>query len=264
MAYFSKFPSLAYDFNVITGGRVPEPNIVTDIFKRIAIKQNLENVAAIFLAYTVKDGDTPESIAHKLYGSAKLHWVVLLANDIINPFFDWPLTETEFPAFIEKKYLGSTFFLDPTLINGNFLEGLPITTSTASATGTVLEVDVTLSSLVVTDIVGVFEESDTLEQDVGALTPVTAELTRRVLFTKDALHHFEDAQGKVLNPLTHRDGYIQGGFGSPPDVNVVTNLDHERALNEARRQIQLIDPSYVDLLLRDLETIFRRNALRRT
>lgn len=264
MAYFSKFPGLSYDLDVPSGRKFANPRIVTDIFKRIAIKKNLRGVGTIFTAYIVKDEDTAEIIAHKLYGSAGLHWLVYLANEIINPFFDWPLSERKFIRFLDKKYKGSTFFLDHLQITGNFLEGLTITTSSGSAVGTVTKVNVTLSSLVVEDISGVFQKNDILVQDVGVLTPVTADLTRLIPSTKDALHHFEDSEKNILNPITFRDGYIQGGFGFPGVVNVITNVDNERQLNEDKRQIQLIDPEFVDDLLRDLEIIFRTNQNRRT
>lgn len=262
MAFFSKFPSLVYDLEVPSGAKFAEPKIVTDIFKRISIKQNLKEVGSLFVAYVVKDEDTPDIIAHKLYGSAGLHWVVLMANDIINPFFDWPLSERKLVPFIDKKYTGSTFFMDPASIVGDFRQDLQVTNVAATATGTVSFFDPTLSSLVVDNISGVFEQGDSLVQEVTPLVSVTAELTRLVPLTKAALNHFEDAQGEPLNPLTHRDGYIQGGFGSPPVVNVVTNEDNERNLNEAKRQIVLIDPDQLDPILRDLEIVFRRNPRR--
>lgn len=264
MAFFEKFPALSYDLDVPSGQRFANPRIVTDIFKRIAIKKNLQEVGSIFQAYTIKDEDTAEIIAHKLYGSAGLHWLVYLPNEIINPFFDWPLSERKLVRFLDKKFLGSTFFLDPLQVSDGFREGLSVTTPTGSATGTVTKVDTTLSSLVVEDISGVFAVDDVLVQDVGALTPVTADLTRLVSITRDALHHFEDEQGNHLNPVTFRDGYIQGGFGFPGVVNVITNEQNERNENEAKRQIQLIDPAHIDDLLRDLEIIFRTNLNRRT
>lgn len=264
MTFFSKFPLLPYDLDIPSGEKFAHPKTVTDIFKRIALKQSLTDVGSVFAAYTIKDEDTPDIIANKLYGSAQLHWVVLLANDIINPFFDWPLSERELVPFIARKYPGSTFFLNSALINGRFREGLSITTTTGSATGTVTEVDTNLSSLVVENTFGIFEQGDTLVQDVGELVPVTAELTRLVLFSKDALNKFVDAQGKTLNPLPLRDGYIQGGFGFPGIANVVTNEQHERNLNEGKRQIRLIHPDRLEEILRDLETIFRRNEIRRT
>lgn len=265
MTYFAKFPALVYDLDFPSGKKFANPVIVTDIFKRIAIKKNLANVSTLFTSYSVKDEDTAEIIAHKLYGSASLHWLVFLANTgIINPFFDWPLSERKFVRFVAKKYPGTAFFMDPLQIVGSFREGLTVTNATGSALGTVSKVDTTLSKLVVQNTAGVFAEGDTLVQDVGELTPVTADLTRLVAKNRDALNHFEDAEGNILNPLTFRDGYIQGGFGFPGVVEVFTNIDTERKANELKRQIRLIDPEHVSDLLRDLEIIFRRNLNRRT
>ena len=265
MTFFVKFPGLIFDLDIPSGKKLANPRIVTDIFKRIAIKKNLQDVSTIFTKYTVKDEDTAEIIAHKLYGSASLHWLVFLPNEIINPFFDWPLSERKLVRFIEKKYPGSTFFLDPLQISGDgFREGLDVTTPTGSAVGTVTKVDVTLSSLVVENISGVFQVGDTLVQDVGTLVPVTADLTRLVVRARDALNHFEDEQGNHLNPVSFRDGYIQGGFGFPPVVNVITNDGEERNQNELKRQIRLIDPAHIDVMLRDLELIFRTNQTRRS
>lgn len=264
MTFFSKFPLSSYDLEIPLGNKFAKPKTVTDVFKRIALKQSLEEVGSVFAAYIIKDEDTPEIIADKLYGSPQLHWVVLLANEIINPFFDWPLSERELVPFIRNKYPGSTFFLNSLLINGRFQEGLVITNVAGSATGIVTAFDANLSSLVVENISGVFTQGETLVQDVGTLVPTTAQLTRRVLFSKDALNHFADPQGKPLNPLPLRDGYIQGGFGFPGISDVVTNEQYERNLNESKRQIQLVHPDRLEEILRDLETIFRRNEIRRT
>ena len=264
MTFFGKFPLTTYDLEIPLGNKFAKPKTITDIFKRIALKQSLEAVGTVFGSYTIKDEDTPEIIAEKLYGSAGLHWVVLLANDIINPVFDWPLSERELVPFIAHKYQGSTFFLNSLLISGQFREGLDVTTVSSDARGTVTAFDANLSSMVVENTFGIFEEGDTLVQDIGELVPVTGELTRRVTFSKDALRHFADPQGKPLNPLPLRDGYIQGGFGFPGIADVVTYEQHERNLNESKRTIRLIHPDRLEEILRDLETIFRRNEIRRT
>lgn len=260
MTYFDKFPLLSYDLELAQGKKFAKPKIVTDIFKRIALKQGLSEVGTIFASYAVKDEDTPEIIADKLYGSADLHWVIILVNEIINPFFDWPLSERKLVQLLNKKYKGSTFFWNPASAVGNFVENQTVINADSSASGTVTKVDVTLSCIVVENISGIFQQGQLLAQDTGDLTPTTAELTRRVSFTKDALHHFEDAQKKAMNPLTFRDGYIQGGNGFPGLVDAVTNEQFERNQNEAKRQIKLIHPDYMGSVLRDLDTIFLRRT----
>ena len=48
------------------------------------LKDNVKENILGFDYYDVKDGETPEMIAHKYYGDVNLHWIVLIANDIID------------------------------------------------------------------------------------------------------------------------------------------------------------------------------------
>lgn len=96
-SYFNKFPKLFYTKDSKT-------NLVTNILARVStIKENLD-VNAIFYQYDIQEGDTPEIIAHKYYGDAGYHWVVLLFNDIYDPYYDWPMTYQQFIAYINDKY----------------------------------------------------------------------------------------------------------------------------------------------------------------
>ena len=58
--------------------------------------------------YTVQEGDRPDTLAYDYYGSASYTWLVLLANDIKDPYYDWPLFGDNFDAYIIKKYGGLT------------------------------------------------------------------------------------------------------------------------------------------------------------
>lgn len=58
----------------------------------------------LFLPYTVSDEDRPEDIAYYYYGSTDYTWLVLLANNIIDPYHDWPLKEDDFNKYLIQKY----------------------------------------------------------------------------------------------------------------------------------------------------------------
>jgi hypothetical protein len=58
----------------------------------------------LFLPYTISDEDRPEDIAYYYYGSTDYTWLVLLANNIIDPYHDWPLKEDDFNKYLIKKY----------------------------------------------------------------------------------------------------------------------------------------------------------------
>ena len=97
--YFSQFPTIPYDSKG-TG----EFKDVKNLLRRVGIRQKVKSNSMLFDTYDIKNGETPESIAFKLYGDAELHWGVMLINDITDRFHDWPMSEAQFLNFINEKY----------------------------------------------------------------------------------------------------------------------------------------------------------------
>lgn len=94
MDYFEAFPKIT----------IYDKYLITDITRRMYIQDKFKNKIGIFDEYIVKDGDTPESIAWKFYGNPNYHWVILLMNDIIDPFYDFPLSDNELSKFVTDTY----------------------------------------------------------------------------------------------------------------------------------------------------------------
>ena len=97
--YFNNFPTIPYDSKG-TG----EFKDVKNLLRRVGIRAKVKSNTMLYDTYDVKNGETPESIAFKLYDDAELHWVIMLINDITDRFHDWPLTEAQFLQFINDKY----------------------------------------------------------------------------------------------------------------------------------------------------------------
>ena len=77
---------------------------VTNLLRRVALRAKVRTSTLLYDTYDVKNGETPESIAFKLYGDAELHWVIMMINDITDRYHDWPMTEAQFLQFIKDKY----------------------------------------------------------------------------------------------------------------------------------------------------------------
>ena len=58
----------------------------------------------LFDKYDVVVGEKPEDIAFKYYGDARLHWVILMTNDITDRYYQWPMTQPQFEEFLADKY----------------------------------------------------------------------------------------------------------------------------------------------------------------
>ena len=158
--YFKQFPTIPYDSKGTS-----EFKSVKNLLRRVGIRAKVKSNSMLYDTYDVKNGETPESIAFKLYGEAELHWIIMLVNDITDRYHDWPMTEAQFSQFVHDKY-------------------------------------------------------DNV----------------------DAVHHYEISQEsgntkKKIDIGTDNTDY--------PTATAITNYEHEQELQDAKRKIRLLDPSYI-------------------
>ena len=97
--FFENFPIIAYD-SVGNG----EYKAVTDLLRRVAIRSKVRSNVLVFDTYDVKQGETPEMLADKLYNDPELHWVILLINNITDRYHQWPMNNNQFIAYLNDKY----------------------------------------------------------------------------------------------------------------------------------------------------------------
>lgn len=99
--YFSYFPKMYYD--AVQDGTT-SPKLVTDLLKRIKVRDGLVNETSLMSTYSVETGETPELLSYKFYGTVDYYWVLLLVNNIKDRFYDWPLSDQAFEAYVNDKY----------------------------------------------------------------------------------------------------------------------------------------------------------------
>ena len=174
--YFTKFPYIIYD-SVGNG----EFKIVTNLLRRVAIRSKIKVNTLFFDTYDVKEGETPEMIAHKLYGDSELHWIVLLVNNVTERYHQWPKNNNQFLAYINDKYSNV-----------------------------------------------------------------------------DATHHYEISQ-------TSGDTTIKIDIGTDnsdnPAASIVTNAEYEESLEDEKRKIRLLEPSYVGLFVDEFNSLMEESVL---
>ena len=102
ITYFAKFPTIAYP-SVSANGFVSNV-YCRDIMQRAKVRKFLNNNALIFYPYTVCDGETPEIISHRLYGSTNFFWIVLLPNMVLDSNYEWPMSNFNFKASLRQRY----------------------------------------------------------------------------------------------------------------------------------------------------------------
>ena len=101
-SFFDLFPKINYDPQNRKVGQTYEN--VTNIFFRIAYLRDILNNASSYYVYEIQDMDTPERIAENIYGDASANWMVIYANNILDPQWDWPLNYHSFMHYVSDKY----------------------------------------------------------------------------------------------------------------------------------------------------------------
>ena len=91
--YFKDFPVILYDSKE-----------VTNLLRRVAIRSKVKTNVMFFDTYDVKEGETPEMIADKLYDDPQLHWVVMIVNNITDRYHQWPMSGNQFLDYVNEKY----------------------------------------------------------------------------------------------------------------------------------------------------------------
>lgn len=133
--YFDLFSTI--DYNVYNDDS-NNTQAVTNIFIRQKLTKDAIENAVIYYPYVVKDDERPDILAHSYYGDVKYTWLIFFANDIVDPYHQWPLTQKEFENFIIKKY-GSISTSTQTIHSYNRI----LRAQTASTDEVLLEVDLT-------------------------------------------------------------------------------------------------------------------------
>lgn len=101
-SFLDKFPLVRYS---IDKKLLNEYDTVRNLLFRVRIlKEVMDMNMDTYYLYTIKDGESPDDLADKVYGTSTAHWVILYANNIYDPYYDWPLSNSDLDKYIAKKY----------------------------------------------------------------------------------------------------------------------------------------------------------------
>ena len=221
--YFSKFPLLRYRF--VEKDKTLKAKLATNILKRVGFTELSKDDKDYFITYDIQEGEKPEVIADKLYGDPEYHWVILLFNDIINPYDDWPMGSYEIDQYVEQKYQGDSLFL--TDANGNHPSTIDfhVNQTVADSGGDfdsygvynmrekrarVRIWDSQYSRLVIDkteENTERFQEGDFVI-GIGATGQAVIAKVQRVMFHSEAVHHFEKQKGNDTGAVGGTSDYV--------------------------------------------------------
>jgi len=212
MYYFENFPNIYYTFDK----DLQQYYVLKNIFTRVNVISSVLQNSLVFYKYPWKDGDTLESIAFKYYGDPNRHWIILFANTMIDPYFDVPLNQNDFANNIIANY-GS---IEAAQFELDHIQKLTtVTTTVGGSSNTVTYTNTVTPEPYTYD----FATNTLVQQTIPALglNPVVT-VSDTTVITPD---------GSIVETVI--------------TLTAVTAYDNEVAINETKREIMLIDPSYI-------------------
>ena len=104
MGYFRELPDILYQSQASDRNSSRDYVRVKNLFRRVKLRDDLQNVFTLFNKYQITEGERPDTVAEKLYGSSDYDWVVLLTAGIVNVYDQWPLSDKDLYQYAENKY----------------------------------------------------------------------------------------------------------------------------------------------------------------
>lgn len=91
--FFRHFPTIPYNGHYLK-----------NLFVRLRLHEALSKDNLGLLPYQVSEGERADTVAHNYYGDSNLDWLIFLANQYLDPQFDWPLDSKTLDSLIISKY----------------------------------------------------------------------------------------------------------------------------------------------------------------
>lgn len=98
MQYFDTLPKVVQTDNVGIS------RVFTNLMARASIIPDVLKNPLVYYSYDIQEGDTPEIVAYKYYGDSYRYWIILFANELLDPQWSWPMDSTVFAAYMAEKY----------------------------------------------------------------------------------------------------------------------------------------------------------------
>ena len=91
--FFNKFPKITY-----------ENNLAINLLARVTMSKLALNSKQAYYDYTIVEGTRPDNLSYNYYDNSDYVWLIGLANQIVDPYYDFPISTENLNILITKKY----------------------------------------------------------------------------------------------------------------------------------------------------------------
>ena len=229
--YFEWFPRVNF------GGRQ-----IVDITRRAAFLKEIAEDDRLCGFYKIRGGETPWGLAHDFYGSEEYDWIIFGINKVVNPFFDWCLSQVELEKLIELKYPnGTRYDVHHWVLEGRIYYDEPLATDTWQPS-TVYQLR---------------EQAVPVSSDGGLSKPYR-------FAVKERSGSYQSGLTEPNWPATYGSTVADGdlvweniGSYTHPLAIEVTNQEFEELENEKKRIIRVLRPRYLTNVISEFDKVMR-------
>tara|TARA_B100002019_G_scaffold199621_1_gene172964 strand:- start:246 stop:905 length:660 start_codon:yes stop_codon:yes gene_type:complete len=104
MSYFRELPNVEYQSFLSSAKASDDYILIKNLFRRVKLREDLQNVFTIFNKYEIQDGARPELVAYEFYGSEEYDWVVIMSAGIVHIRDEWPLSDNTLYDYALEVY----------------------------------------------------------------------------------------------------------------------------------------------------------------
>lgn len=239
--YFKRFPIVNYNF-----GDNEASTLFSNISAYIDIIDQVKQEVAFYEKYTILDGDRPDMVSQKLYGTPGYHWTFFAMNDGLRES-GWPMPERELRELVKKRYPHRTVTTESSIAS-IFLPGINVIGKTSGTTGRVIERNLDLGQIVIAsdkNDAGLNNNFGTTEQLAAGDTAEQQAVNTAVAINESAQYnsvlYYKNSSGSIVDI----DPFNQNTSGLTP----VTILDDHISFNDKLKEITVIKPSQISSII---------------
>ena len=215
-----------------------------DLMKNLTAKAKISNAlinnAGYYQTVEVIDGERPDHLSQRLYGTSIYHWTFLLLNpQIKNIWDDWPMKYSQLVEYCTNKYQYLVADTD-TDLNNKFILDETVTGSISSAIGIVKEIHVNMGYLVIEKTSGTFTVTGETISGVDSQDSAACNFIKSQAYAPH--HHTDDSTGEWVP----RRAAGTTGF---------TYIDYESAVTEQNRNLKIIKPEHISSVAREFQKV---------
>ena len=203
MDFFKNFPTVGVDIN--RDGTIQN---MVNIYRSVRPVENFIDSPSLYQKYQIKNGERPDIVSQRLYGSPEYYWTFFVVNEFLHDGYKvWPMSQEMLRDYLDEEYNGMVITTNPSIVRsgdgiitefrdslaGRFNIGETITGGDSNASGELTKKLVDMNQLVIQNMTGTFVEEETV---VGASSSDSV-VSFRVYQYEEAPHHYfiKDADG---------------------------------------------------------------------